>query len=233
MKLVKIYADERERPSKVPKYLINMGVSVIFKQLPVGDYIVSEGVLIERKRIDDLVKSVFDGRLFDQVRRLKQAAERAVLIIEGDLEHIRNLTNRWKAIEAALLTISIVNSLPIIYTRDTKHTAEVIKYLAEKMQKLTSLPTPVSYARKHVKPKTEDLRNWQVYVVTSLPGIGPKLAERLLEKFGNVRAIFNATKSELTRVEGLSEEKAERIIKLLTYQFKKEEKRRTGLDSFM
>jgi len=218
--LVKVYADEREKTSRVPKYLSTMGVSVIYKQLPVGDYIPAEGIVIERKRIDDLAKSVFDGRLFDQLRRLKGASERVVLLIEGNLNYLRSrYASRYKAIEAALITASIVNSIPVIYTQDTRHTAEVIKYIAEKFQENRQrIPTPSTY-RKIVKPRTTDFRRWQLFVMSSFPGIGPTLAERLLLKFGSLRSVLTSSPSELSRVEGMTEEKAWLIARIVNENY--------------
>ena len=43
----------------------------------------------------------------------------------------------------------------------------------------------------------------QLYVLTSLPGIGPKLATRLLDKFHSPKNVLNASIAELARVPGL------------------------------
>ena len=232
--MVKVYADEREKASKVPKYLSAMGVTVIYKQLPVGDYIPAEGIVIERKRVDDLAKSVFDGRFFDQLRRLKETSDKIVLIIEGNLNYLRaRYASRYKAIEAAIITASIINSLPIIYTQDTKHTAEVIKYIAEKFQESRQkVPTPSMY-KKVVKPKTTDLRKWQLFILSSFPGIGPVLAERLLLKFGSLKNVLNSSPSELSRVEGMTEEKAWLIVKIVNENYTSGTSASTDLTKFI
>ncbi|MCD6428730.1 MAG: hypothetical protein J7L12_03845 [Desulfurococcales archaeon] len=232
--MVKVYADEREKASKVPKYLSAMGVTVIYKQLPVGDYIPAEGIVIERKRVDDLARSVFDGRFFDQLRRLKESSDKVVLVIEGNLNYLRaRYASRYRAIEAAIITASIVNSLPILHTQDTKHTAEVIKYIAEKFQESKQrVPTPSMY-KKVVKPKTTDLRKWQLFILSSFPGIGPILAERLLIKFGSLKNVLNSSPSELSRVEGMTEEKAWLIVKIVNESYTSSASAGTDLTKFM
>lgn len=217
--MVKVYVDERERASGIPDILSNLGLTIIYKMLDVGDYIVNEYVVIERKRVDDLIHSVFDGRFFNQVTRLIEYAEKPVLIIEGNLNDVRLLTSRWRAVEAALLTAIIRYGLVAYYTNDYRHTAEVIKYIAEKLS-TEDLGRGISYS-KATKPKHDDVREWQLFIVQSLPGIGPKLAHRLLSKFGSVRGVFNASYGELIRVEGISEDRANKIIKIITSPYGK------------
>ncbi|MGH9999625.1 MAG: ERCC4 domain-containing protein, partial [Nitrososphaeraceae archaeon] len=48
---IRIVADEREKNSRVPNLLKLSGVFVDYKQLAVGDYIVSPETVIERKTI--------------------------------------------------------------------------------------------------------------------------------------------------------------------------------------
>jgi DNA excision repair protein ERCC-4 len=49
----------------------------------------------------------------------------------------------------------------------------------------------------------------------SLPGIGPDRAKRLLERFGTVRACFDASKTELQKVEGIGPKIAEAIDQVI------------------
>jgi ERCC4-type nuclease len=51
--------DTREKNSKVVKFLQSQGVELKFQALPVGDYYFpSEEILIERKAVSDLHKSL-------------------------------------------------------------------------------------------------------------------------------------------------------------------------------
>ena len=54
--------DERERKSGIPDLLQAVGVKIEMTNLPIGDYIVAPETVVERKSIQDLVSSVFDGR---------------------------------------------------------------------------------------------------------------------------------------------------------------------------
>src|SRR6476620_8935011 len=82
---VRIVVDERERNSQIPKLLLDAGVSVNFAQLKVGDYITSASTAIERKTINDLICSIYDGRLFLQCTDLIQFYSKPVLLIEDTI----------------------------------------------------------------------------------------------------------------------------------------------------
>ncbi|MCE4617416.1 MAG: helix-hairpin-helix domain-containing protein [Desulfurococcales archaeon] len=207
-KKIRVIADLRERNTSVTKYLEEM-VMVEYKQLTVGDYIISDDIAIERKSASDFVKSLFDGRLFDQAKRLSEAYLTPIMIIEGDLNKIsKRFRNQARA---ALISLTLDYGIKIIYSQDPRETAEILAYLARK----------VFYSRGgqrilvHKKPKLSSISEWQLYIVQSLPNIGPKLAVRLLEMFGSVEKIFTASISELSRIPGIGEKRALYIRKIL------------------
>src|SRR5918999_1839340 len=81
----RIVVDERERKSRIPDILRQAGATIDFAQLKVGDYIVSPETAIERKTIQDLINSIYDGRLFVQCSQLTEHYVKPVLIIEGNI----------------------------------------------------------------------------------------------------------------------------------------------------
>lgn len=210
--LVKIVVDERERSSGIPQALARLGDHVVYKILDVGDYIVGESIAIERKRVPDLVKSVFDGRIFDQMGRLLEAYGKAVLLIQGSPGEVKMITDRWSSFYGTIARIVLDDNVSIIYTYDVEDTAYMIHSLAQKHQ---SLGIRGGYPVVHRKPKLGSTNEWQEYIVQSLPHIGPKLARKLLERFGSVVSIFNASALELSRIEGISEWKAQEIVRIL------------------
>jgi ERCC4-type nuclease len=63
-----IYADTREQASSVIRELsFYPDVQVRAKQMQVGDFVVGNEVVIERKTVEDFLQSVIDGRLLGQL----------------------------------------------------------------------------------------------------------------------------------------------------------------------
>ncbi|MCX8184658.1 MAG: ERCC4 domain-containing protein [Sulfolobales archaeon] len=226
--MVKIYVDVREKESDVPKYLSELGVTVVFKQLSVGDYVIAERVIAERKSVSDLAKSVFDGRFFNQLSRLTREAERCFLIVEGGLERLKNLTSNYRAVQAALYYSSVISRVPIILTDSPRHTAEILKYFSLKLQEAPKALSSVSRLRN--KPRDVSIAEWQIYVLSALPGVGVKTAEKLLKRFGSVKNVFNASIPELISVEGISEDKASLIFRVINELYTRKQVR--SLESF-
>jgi hypothetical protein len=51
--------------------------------LPIGDYFIDSGVVVERKTYADFAISLVDGRLFSQAAALAQSPHRPVVLLEG------------------------------------------------------------------------------------------------------------------------------------------------------
>ena len=77
-----VIADYREK--EVIGHLKNLGASVNEMSLKVGDFACSSnGIVIERKTHSDFVSSIIDGRIFEQLKYLKENYEKPVVIVEG------------------------------------------------------------------------------------------------------------------------------------------------------
>ncbi len=205
----KIIVDIRESRF-VAEALSDMGARVIEKMISPGDYVVGEGFAVERKTFRDFVQSIFKKRLFEQIERLQQAYPRNCLVIEGDfgygLARIRNPLAFWGALARATVEWNI----PIVFTINEEQTAHFLFSLAKKLQEKGREEVKVRY-----KPKFYALADRQRFAVQGLPGIGPKLADELLRKFGSVRKVFSATDYELMRVEGFGKKRVKIIRQFL------------------
>ncbi len=195
----RIYYDRREEASTIPSTLRQLGAVTIPRLLSVGDYIVSDRVAFERKSLRDLIRSVFDGRLFDQARRLSEAYEAPVILVEG-VRGLARLGDKRPQFYMALLSVSLDYGVRVFFVEGEGEAARVIYYTACREQCRQGGRGIVI----HRKPKLNELWMKQLYLVQSLPGVGPKLAERLLEYFGSVEAICRASIVELERVLGPS-----------------------------
>ena len=206
---LRIIVDERERKSGIPDLLKSIGMGVEMKTLPIGDYIVAPETIVERKSIKDLMASVFDGRLYDQCTRLKENFEHPIVLVEGNVDEIEEITDNPLVFYGALSRVTLEFKIPIIPTPSASHTAKLLVALCSKKD------GPTGPYLKKIK-KSSNLETQQLSTLCSLPGIGEKFAVRMLEKLGTPLKVFSATTSELSKVEGLGESRAKKIKNMLT-----------------
>jgi len=205
---LRIIVDDREQKSGIPELLKSVGLNVEMKTLPIGDYIVAPETIVERKSIRDLMASVFDGRLFDQCTRLKEHFEHPIVLMEGNVDEIEEITDNPLIFYGALSTVVLDFKIPVIPTPSAAHTAKLLVSMCSRKD------APKGPYLKKIK-KSPDLERQQLSSLCSLPGIGEKFAVRMLEKFGTPLKVFTATTTDLAKVEGLGEARAKKIKKVL------------------
>lgn len=223
---LRIIVDERERKSGIPELLRSIGLNLELKSLPVGDYIVGPETVVERKSIPDLMSSVFDGRLFDQCARLKEHFQFPIVLMEGNVDEIEEIIDNPLIFYGAVSKVALDFKIPIIPTPNAKHTAKLLISLCTKKE------ASKGPFLKKIR-KSTDVQRQQLSVLCSLPGVGEKLAIRMLEKFGSPLKVLSSTTSDLGKVEGLGKTRAEKIKKMLESKSKylKESNQKTLHDS--
>lgn len=213
----RVVVDAREKSSNVVRELVNLGVNVSMQNLAVGDYVISERVGIELKTKEDFVNSIIDKRLLSQIKELRNNFESPILIIEGeeDIYSIRKV--HPNAIRGMLSSIALDYSVPIVYTKDSKDTAELIKTIARREQENKDREFPLRLERKPLTTKEQ-----QEYLVESLPGVGPAIAKSLLNEFGSVHNVFTATKEDLQKISNLGPKRADDIRRVIDEKYENE-----------
>jgi DNA excision repair protein ERCC-4 len=205
---LRIIVDEREKKSGIPDLLKAVGVNIEITTLPVGDYIVAPEIVVERKSIRDLISSIFDGRLFDQCNRLREHFQHPVILMEGDVDEIEEFTENPLVFYGAISSVAIDFKIPVIPTPNATHTAKLLVSMSSRKE------AQKGPFLKKIK-KSSDLQRQQLSVLCSLPGVGEKLATRMLEKFGTPLRVLSASSVELAKVDGLGAERAKKIKAML------------------
>ena len=295
---VRIVVDERERKSGIPDLLRQAGAIIDFAQLSVGDYIVSPETAVERKTIQDLLNSIFDGRLFVQCSQLNEHYVKPVLIVEGnivdlmdireeegeeqecrqkvngELENIQekndkerveemdiNKTCKSKKIEVSpeveikqqlreesilfddvagknnaiddpnfnqrsrtksliekipliydgLAKVALDFRIPVIHTPSADYTSQLLLVMVDKSLHNGRATGPLLKRIKKGNPEYIQ----QLSIISSLPGVGDKLAVRMLDKFQTPIRALNASSAELARISGFGTERAARVRRIL------------------
>jgi DNA excision repair protein ERCC-4 len=282
--LARIVVDERERKSGIPDLLRQAGKIIDFAQLKVGDYVVSPETAIERKTMQDLLNSIYDGRLFVQCSQLNEYYAKPVLIVEGnivdltdipkhqeikrdlgkaeeekeecdnvkreiglhykeqkgvqrqreeeleqeeiqgkevpDINKINRTAQRRRTITFsekihliydALANVALDFRIPIIHTPSADYTSQLLVVMVNKSLQNGRATGPLLRRIKKDNPGYIQ----QLSILSSLPGIGDKLAVRMLNKFQTPSRALNASSAELARISGFGTERASRIRRIL------------------
>lgn len=203
-----IYADARETSVLIEK-LRRRGAHVEVQTLAIGDFVASSDVVVERKTVEDFVKSVFDGRLFGQLAAMKETYPRPVLLLQG--ERNQGAGMGLPAYFGALASLVSDFQVAVFTSASDEETVELIYHIARREQVEKRKEVRV---REGKKPST--LREIQRYIVAGVPGVSTVLADRLLTKLDNLQTVFTADEARLKQVEGIGEKLARRIRNLST-----------------
>lgn len=219
---LRVVVDEREKASGVPDELLSMNVRVYFSKLSVGDYVISPEVAVERKTTRDLLSSVYDFRIFSQAASLAAAYSKPYLLVEGDSKEVGKIAKNLKSYYGAIANVTLAYGLRLLHTANTQETAIAIAELLNH-----AWAKPVTQMTRETPPKSKSIPRQQVYLVSALPGIGGKLAQKLLLKYGSPRRVMSLTTGELSMTPGIGWKRAEKIKALLDTTFARSGEMRT------
>lgn len=209
MESARVIVDNREHNLEIIQGLSKNGLELSFAQLPVGDYILSDRICVERKTSSDFESSIIDARLFDQLERLKSSFEKPLLIIEGSGYRLGS-----NIILGTALKVYLDYGIPILWSTDALETADIISAISKREQEhRTHEPRLVGLKKAHTE------NEWQILILGSIPGVGTKLAKNLLAHFKSIKNIATADIKELEKIEKIGAKKAQRIYEILNKEY--------------
>ncbi|GGM37438.1 DEAD/DEAH box helicase [Haloarcula argentinensis] len=213
---VEIVADQRELDSNIARDLSTRdGIETRLETLAVGDYVLSDRVVVERKTVADFMDTLTGGdrSMFEQVGDATRNYGRPVVIIEGeDLFGARNVHH--KAIQGALASLAVDFGASVLRTSDEDETADLLEVIAGREQEVADREVSV-----HGEKQSKTLPEQQEYVVAAIAEVGPVTARTLLEAFGSVEAVMTADKDDLLEVSGIGDVTADRIREVIASDY--------------
>lgn len=199
-----VLVDHRERESSIPAALLAAGLEVVLTDLPVGDYVLGDGLAVERKGPSDLGASIRDGRIFDQASRLQSAFAQAVLVIEGEPRGIAE--DAWRGAVCRL----VEDGFTVLHSLDAEDSAAWIVRLAKRARR--DSPTIRSEgprrSPRHPSAQAEAM-------LSAVPGISTPMARTLLAAYGSVAAVAAEAPDGLRTHPGIGKIRAERLAAAL------------------
>jgi Fanconi anemia group M protein len=181
---------------------------VHMEHLTVGDYCLDRGIVVERKTHADFAVSLVDGRLFPQAAKLARCPHRPIILIEGPRPK-RMPDVHLHALKGAIVSLSVMWRLPVLYARDPKDSLRILRCLADQLR------SSDDGVLKRYDRKPKRLASRKLYMLQGLPGVGPALAHRLLQEFGSIERVVTADEEALMHVRGVGRQTAAHIRELL------------------
>jgi Fanconi anemia group M protein len=210
---ITIICDNRETASSVVRTLSLMGLNLKLEQLQVADYIISDGVGIERKSAQDFNDSIKDGRLFKELIALKENFDRAILVLEGDPFKESNINEN--ALYGAITSILLNLGISIYRTQNSKETAQFLYHLAKKEQTTSKSPMNIRFDKAPI----ETARLLE-YIVAGIPGVNLSRAKSLLKELKTLQNLFLSDIPDLIKIENIGKKIAHQIYKISRYKYK-------------
>jgi Fanconi anemia group M protein len=214
--VVEIVADQRELDSTIARDLSTRdGLTTRLETLAVGDYVLSDRVVVERKTVADFLDTLLgeDRSMFEQVGDAVRSYARPVVVVEGkDLYGQRNV--HPNAIRGALASLAVDFGASVLFTQDETDTADLLEVIARREQEDDDREV-----RVHGEKGSRTLDEQQEYVVSAIAEVGPVTARALLSHFGNVETVMTASEDDLLEVEGVGPVTAERIREVVASEY--------------
>ncbi|MFP4057835.1 MAG: ERCC4 domain-containing protein [Candidatus Brocadiia bacterium] len=200
------------RPARM---LAEMGIRIVPIEEDEGNvdrYVLSKRLAIERRTGSSFLAGIQDKTLFTSAITLREHFRLPVLIVEGEVDYEYSMFDP-QAVRGALCSMMLLYGLNVLATPSVEETVALLAMMARQEQmgirEISLIP----------KRKAVDLADQQRRLVEMLPGCGMVMARELLQHFGSVRRILEATEHELRAVRGIGAKKARRMVKVLNAEY--------------
>ena len=174
----------------------------------VDRYVLGERLAIERRTASRLLRGIVDKTLFTGAIYLRERFEIAILIAEGRVDYTHTAFDP-QAVLGALSSMMLVYGVSVLSTANVEETVALIAMMTRQEQ--AGVPG-ISLVPKR---KATGLADLQRRVVEMLPGCGMVGARDLLQHFGSVQRITNASEAECRQVRGIGGKKAAEIYRVM------------------
>lgn len=202
-----LYLDDREKKD------IQILAGILYDdmeitRLDIGDALM-RGIIFELKRPDDFVSSVFDNRLFTQIFNMTAQYKNAFILVSGspiETELIYNSRAKHPNFLGVLASCISRGCTPL-FTGTLENSLTLIDLISSKVTDGKTRSRPI---------KTASIKDAQLGIVCSLPGVSGTRAKDLLENFGSVEKILAADEKALCEVNNIGPKTAKKIRRLMT-----------------
>lgn len=213
-----IAVDNRE-PKEILEKIAKFNIETDYTLLNTGDYVIGDDWCWERKSMGDFIRCLTTGKIWTDVRKVKENYKYGGLILEGRLptDYTRSEYMTLKRLRASMGSIRHDWGLSIDRTDNLDDTAMFLVSIHSRIgREKKKWYRPV----KKQKTKSEDIIS---DLLCTLPNVGRVKAEQMLVEYGSVKNIINLSAKEFTEFKGISKDIGNRIYTILNLGEKKNE----------
>jgi len=200
---------------KPARMLAEMGIGIVPVEEDEGNvdrYILSHRLALERRTGGGFLKGIMEKTLFTSAIYLREHFRIPVLIVEGEVNYEYTGFDP-QAVRGALTSMMLEYGINVLSTRNVEETVALVAMMARQEQigipEISLIP----------KRKATGLADLQRRIVEMLPGCGMVMARELLQHFGSVARIVNATEGEFRSLRGIGAKKAREMAKVLNAEY--------------
>lgn len=200
---------------KVARLLVERDIAVDAIEEDEGNvdrYVVSKRLAIERRTGSMFIKGIMEKTLFTSAVYLREHFEIPILIVEGQVNYEYSMMHP-QAVRGALNSMMLVYGVNVLATPNIEETVEQIAMMTRQEQ--VGIPE-ISLVPKRKATSVPDM---QRRIVEMLPGCGMVMARDLLQRFGSVKRVVNATASDFRGMKGIGKKKADQIDEVLNAEY--------------
>lgn len=187
-------------------------------RLKCGSILLENQILFERKRLPDFLEAIKSGDLFQQAHRLVHSGYCVVMVLEGNKSDMMHTRMKREAIQGAMIHLTVFMGISILRSVGPAETARLIKYTGMQLTAKHQAKRNRSFI-KHSEMKLNPSQQDGMGVLMSIPGIGCEKALSIMDRYRNLREIFNAELDELQEIRGIGPKLAENIYQLINESF--------------
>ncbi|MEI6143749.1 MAG: ERCC4 domain-containing protein [Mariniphaga sp.] len=212
--------DFREQRSGIFNEIAKQNDQIVCElcNLITGDYLIQDKIIVERKTLYDFLESIKTGRIFQQAYRMAQTEMNGLIILEGDKSMVDSSGMSRRAVQGALIHLTVFIGVPVIRSKDIHETAALLIDLHSQCQR-QELPRKKQIIHGVKGLKLNKKQRQKLFLIQNLPGIGIKRGLALLDFFSTFENILKAVPEDLVKVGGIGNKLGNSIYSILHEPF--------------
>jgi len=205
-----IFVDNRET-----REVIALGKSMCstlqVAQLQIGDVVVNEDLVIERKEVADFLSSITDGRLKKQALNMQPFPNRYI-IIEGDFDILRAKSRRYRrfsntTIYGMIASLEMKYNVRVLQVKTNKNFWILVNRLVAKLEDKEVIEYSKTYKPKITASNKKDI---PLSMICCIPGISEGKGKLITDNF-ELKELYTLEIDDLIKVKGIGKVLAAKI----------------------